>query len=104
MMRQLSALSELEQDYLFYSALERLKNQEMSNLLAMLYLAPRTKKEIGDSYPSYSRGIDAIKRMRLQGVNIEYKDSLYWLIGIDDGEDEFMVVKNTYAPHIKVAL
>lgn len=104
MMRQLSALSELEQDYLFYSALERLKNQELSNLLAMLYLAPRGIGEIKESCPSYARGIDAVKTMRLQGIGIEYKDSLYWLIGIDDGENAFMVVKNTYAPHIKVAL
>ncbi len=104
MMRKLSEISELEQDHLFYNALGRFKNQELSNLLAMLYLAPRTTKEIGDSCPSYARGIDAVKTMRLQGIGIEYRDSLYWLIGIDDGETAFMVVKNTYAPHIKVAL
>lgn len=94
MMRKLSALSEREQDNLFYNTMDRFKNKELSNLLAMLYLEPRPIKEIKDACPSYARGIDAVKTMRLQGISIAYKDNLYWLTGMDDGEPVGMVIKN----------
>ena len=94
MMRELSTLSEREQDNLFYNTLERFKNKELSNLLAMLYLSPRPVNEIKDACPSYARGIDSVKTMRLQGIKVEYKNSLYWLTGMDDGEPVGMVIND----------
>ena len=104
MMRQLSALSEREQDNLFYIALERVKKQDLSDLLARLYISTLSGADILVNFRDYEFASQPIVKLRECGVEVKFKGGRYRLTGIDDGNEGCMMhFKNTHAPHIKLS-
>lgn len=103
MMRNLSELSEQEQDNLFYMALERVTNTAMQDLLSMLYLSPLSGSDILVRFQNCEFASHPIFRLRDFGLNIKLKGGKYHLLGIDDGIDcNAMRFSNKYAPNIKL--
>lgn len=110
MIRPIVTMSQDEQDNHFCVVMEKLhgtsaKKRELQTLMATIYLNGSVSSHMTRKIcPSHDSNDGAINILRRAGASIEYKGNNFVLKGFDDDEPCMMHFKNTYAPHIKVAL
>lgn len=110
MIRPIVTMSQDEQDRYYSDVMSKLDcahsgKLELKTLMATMYLNGFVSSYmVKNICPSYKTNENAVRKLRNAGASIEYKGNKFTLKGFEDGEPCFMHFKNTYAPHIKVAL
>lgn len=110
MIKPVVTMSQDEQDNHYSIVMEKLqgesaKKRELQTLMAIIYLNSSVSSYMTRKIcPSHDSNEGAINELRKAGASIEYQGNNFALNGFDDGEPCVMHFKNTYAPHIKVAL
>lgn len=110
MIKPIVTMSQDEQDNHFCVVMEKLhgtsaKKRELQTLMATIYLNGSVSSYMTRKIcPSHCSNETAINELRKAGASIDHRGNNFALKGFDDGEPCVMHFKNTYAPHIKVAL
>ena len=110
MIKPIVTMSQDEQDNNYCIVMDKLqgttvKKRELQTLMATIYLNGYVSSYMTRKIcPNHCSNEGAINELRKSGASIEYQGNNFVLKGFDDGEPCVMHFKNTYAPHIKVAL